>query len=62
MKLFYPKNFDAYYELAYCLALKEKFTKSQKVLEELLQKKPDYNNRARDLLDYLKELQEIGKN
>lgn len=58
MKLVYPHNFDAYYELAYCLTLKDKYAKAQKVLEELLLKKPDYHQRASALLQYLKDLQE----
>jgi tetratricopeptide (TPR) repeat protein len=57
IRFIYPDNLDAYYELAYCLVLKNKFTKSQKVLEELLAKDPNYHGRAFELLDYLKNLQ-----
>lgn len=59
IKLVYPNNLDAYYELAYCLTLKEKYSNAQKILEELLLKNPNYNERAYALLDYLQELKEV---
>lgn len=59
IKLVYPHNFDAYYELAYCLTLKEKYSKARKILEELLLKNPNYHERASTLLDYLHELKKV---
>jgi len=58
MTKFYPHNLDALYELAYCYALKEKYVKSQKTLENLLNKKPDFGERAISLLDHIKKLQQ----
>ena len=58
MTKFFPKNLDAKYELAYCYALKEKYAKSQKILEDLLDQQPDYSKRARKLLDHVRLLQQ----
>jgi tetratricopeptide (TPR) repeat protein len=51
IKKFWPDLFDAYYQLAYCLVLKKKPFEARKVLQELLLKKPDYDKKARELLD-----------
>ncbi|MBL6664577.1 MAG: tetratricopeptide repeat protein [Rickettsiales bacterium] len=57
MTKFYPHNYDAKYELAYCYALREKYSKSQRILEKLLTAKPDYDKRAADLLTHVRKLQ-----
>lgn len=53
-KKFWPDFFDAHYQLAYCLALSNKLNQAKTVLEELLQKNPDFDPKARDLLDQIK--------
>ncbi len=53
IKKFWPDDYDAYYLLAYCLTLKEKPRKARRVLEELLEKDPNYDPAARELLDHL---------
>ncbi len=53
IKKFWPDDYDAYYHLAYCLILKEKPKKARRVLEELLEKDPNYDPIAQDLLDRL---------
>ncbi len=47
---FWPENLDAYYQLAYSLALNNQSFKAKLVLEELLSKNPDYDPKARELL------------
>lgn len=51
MGLLWPEMLDAQYQLAYCLAQKKQFRKSEKVLEKILNKDPNYDNKARDLLE-----------
>ncbi len=51
VKKFWPDLFDTYYQLAYCLVLNQKPLEAKKILEELLIKNPDYNPKARDLLE-----------
>jgi tetratricopeptide (TPR) repeat protein len=53
VKKFWPHDFDAYYQLAYCLVLKNKPHKAKKVLEELLEKDPNYDPLANKLLEHL---------
>jgi tetratricopeptide (TPR) repeat protein len=53
IKKFWPDDYDAYYQLAYCLILKEKPKKARRVLEELLEKNPNYDPVAQELLDRL---------
>lgn len=53
IKKFWPDDYDAYYLLAYCLTLKEKPRKARRVLEELLEKDPNYDPAARELLEHL---------
>ena len=50
VKFFWPDYSEASYYLAYCLALKKHNLKAKKVLEELLTKKPDFDRKAKDLL------------
>ena len=52
-KKMWPDFFDAYYSLAYCLVLNKKLIEAKKHLEELLAKKPDYNPKAKALLDMI---------
>jgi len=49
-KKFWPDLFDAYYQLAYCLVLNKEMNKAKEVLAELLSKKPDYDDKAQELL------------
>lgn len=51
IKKFWPTYYDAYFQLAYCLALKGKNDEAKKVLTELLQLEPNYNPKAQALLD-----------
>ena len=53
IKKFWPQCFDAYYYLAYTLVLKKNPQAAIEVLNELLNKNPSYNNKARELLGYL---------
>lgn len=55
VKKFWPDCFDAYYYLAYSLALNKRPFEAKKVLTELLVKKPDYNSRARELLNKINQ-------
>ncbi len=50
IKKFWPECYDAYYQLAYALVLNKKNQKAREVLLELLQKNPNYDQKARDLL------------
>lgn len=52
---FWPDFYDAYYQLAYCYAIVKKYQKSKKILEELLQKQPNYPSRAQELLTYINQ-------
>lgn len=61
IKKFWPDNYDAYYQLAYCLTLQEKFLEARKVLEELLSKKPDFNPVASELLVRLNQINSDAK-
>ncbi|MES2961473.1 MAG: tetratricopeptide repeat protein [Pseudomonadota bacterium] len=58
IRKFWPDVVDAQYQLAYCLVLKEKFKEAKKVLDELLNKNPDYDQKAHDLLDRINSLEE----
>ncbi len=58
IRKFWPDVVDAQYQLAYCLVLKEKFKEAKKVLDELLSKNPDYDQKAHDLLDHINSLEE----
>jgi tetratricopeptide (TPR) repeat protein len=49
-KRFWPHNYDAYYQLIYCLILSHKFEAAQKVIDELLQKNPSYKPKIDQLL------------
>lgn len=55
IKKFWPNHFEAYYQLAYCLVLKDKKTEARKILEELLQKNPDFDKKAIILLKKISE-------
>jgi tetratricopeptide (TPR) repeat protein len=50
LKKFWPENYEAYYQLAYCLILEEKFDKAEEIITELLQKNSDYEDRVMVLL------------
>jgi tetratricopeptide (TPR) repeat protein len=52
-KKFWPQRFDAYYHLAYSLALKQKYRDAEQVLQELLVKNSSYGIKAKELLELL---------
>lgn len=56
IKRFWPNCFDAHYQLAYCLALKEKYPAAKKVLISLLEKDPSSETIARELLNKLNQI------
>ena len=62
IKKFWPDYFDAYYQLAYCLALDEKIAAAKKVLVELLAKDPEYDPIAQELLTHLNQITSDAKN
>ncbi len=49
-KKFWPNNYEAYYELIYCLILDNKFEEAQRVIDELLLKNPSYKDKIDQLL------------
>jgi tetratricopeptide (TPR) repeat protein len=49
-KKFWPHNYDAYYQLIYCLILDNEFEDAQKVIDELLIKNPSYKEKIDQLL------------
>jgi len=48
-KRFWPHNYNAYYELIYCLILENEFEEAQKVIDELLHKCPSYKEKIDQL-------------
>lgn len=56
IKIFWPNFFEAHYQLAYCLALKEKYPAAKKVLKSLLEKDPSSESIARELLNKLNQI------
>lgn len=48
-KRFWPHNYDAYYELIYCLILENEFDEAQKVIDDLLKKCPSYKEKIDQL-------------
>jgi tetratricopeptide (TPR) repeat protein len=55
IKIIWPEFLDAHYQLAYCLALKNKFKPAEIILEKLLEKDPDNNYGARELLNHIEK-------
>ncbi len=55
MRKIWKDDFDAYYYQAYCLILRGKNLKAQKVLNELLQLNPNYDSKARELLEHVNQ-------
>ncbi len=53
IKKFWPDFYEAYYQLAYCLVLKGKPYEARKSLIELLEKQPNFNPIANELLNYI---------
>ncbi len=49
-KKFWPKNYDAYYQLIICLILNHNFDEAQKVIDELLEKSPSYKEKIDQIL------------
>lgn len=54
---FWPNHLDSYYQLAYCLVLKNKFPEAKKVLETLVNKDSQYGNNVKELLDLINNQQ-----
>ncbi len=54
MRKFWPDDPDAYFQHAYCLILRHKNDAAKKVLEELLRKNPNYDPKANELLEHIK--------
>lgn len=57
MTKFWPKYYEAYYELAYCHYLDDKNDKAKKVLKDLIAKNTDINEKAVELLEIIEELE-----
>jgi tetratricopeptide (TPR) repeat protein len=55
IKKIWPNSFDAYYYLAYSLALKGKLEPAKIILTELLTKNPDFDTKAQDLLNHINQ-------
>lgn len=62
IKKFWPDFYDAYFQLAYSLAVNDKVAEAKKVLEELLSKDPNYDPIAQELLDHLNKITSDAKN
>lgn len=54
IKKFWPDLLDAHYQLAYCLVLNRRPFEAKKILTELLAKNPDYDPKAKELLEQIK--------
>jgi thioredoxin-like negative regulator of GroEL len=50
VKKFWPENYEAYYQLAYCLIMDEQTEKAQEVIDELLLKNPASQEKITNLL------------
>jgi len=50
IKKFWPNNYDAYYQLIYCLMLNDELAEAQKVIDDLLTKNPSDKERINKLL------------
>lgn len=48
-KKFWPDNYEAYYQLIICLILNYDFDEAQKVIDELLEKNPNYKEKIDQL-------------
>jgi len=59
IKKFWPNCFDAYYQLAYCLVLNKRVFEAKKILKELLEKDPNYDPKAKALLENLNQESKI---
>jgi len=55
IKKFWPDLLDAHYQLAYCLLLSQRPFEAKKILTELLAKNPDYDPKAKELLEQIKK-------
>jgi tetratricopeptide (TPR) repeat protein len=53
IKKAWPDFFDAYYQLAYCLTLKNQTIEAKEVIQELLDKNPNYDPKAHELLSHI---------
>ena len=53
MTKFWPKFYEAHYQLAYVLILRNKPFKAKKLLEDLIAKNPEIDNKFQELLDQI---------
>ena len=58
VKKFWPDNYEACYQLAYCLILANKFNKAEQIIDELLKAKPDYRGKVEELINSIKNARE----
>lgn len=58
IKKVWPDYLESYYQLGYCLILQNKFDEAKQILEELIEKDPDYTNDANELLEIIKTAKE----
>lgn len=49
-KKFWPHNYEAYYQLIYCLILENELDEAEKIIDELLIKNPSYKEKIDQLL------------
>ncbi len=57
IKRFWPHCFDAYYQLAYAYVLYRKPYRAKEILKELIEKCPDYADKANELLNQIENSQ-----
>ncbi len=55
IKFFWPEFYEAYYQLAYCLIIKKRYFEAKKILAELTQKNPDYQEKAQQLINSINQ-------
>ena len=53
MTKFWPQFYEAYYQLAYVLILKERPLRAKKVLEDLISKNPEIDPKFHELLEQI---------
>ena len=55
VKRFWPENYEAHYQLAYCLVLLGKFSKARQVIEELVKKNYEYKAKVGELIKSIED-------
>ncbi|MFM7620127.1 MAG: tetratricopeptide repeat protein [Alphaproteobacteria bacterium] len=59
---FWPHHFDTHYQLAYCYFLQNRFARSKKILEDLINLDPNSKDKAQQLIDKINSKQAIDNN